>query len=136
MFTRTKSSWLHLWYGVPGTRFQDFHRRVQLSNSGNELATRIARLLMAFVFFAIAACLLIFPLVHVPFFLASAALIAAESPRLARAMDRGEAWTRASWNDMLSRYGVSGASVNVAVMALGLGCIIVTGCVCYGRFLR
>jgi hypothetical protein len=135
-YTQTKRSWLHLWCGRPGTRFQNYYHLVHVDGSTPSLAPRIAKLAMAFVFFVIAACLFIIPLVHVPFFFASAALLASESLRFARVMDKGEAWSRENWNAMLRKFGLSGAAANVAATALGLGCLIVTGCVYYGEHLR
>jgi uncharacterized membrane protein YbaN (DUF454 family) len=136
MFKNLKRNWIRLWDARPGRRFQNYYRRKHRDKRSNDVGLRVARLLMAMIFFAVAVCLFVFPLVYVPFFIMSAAMLASESPRFARILDHGEAWTRENWERTRQRWGLSQRTVNVATWAFGLGCLFLTGCVYYNRFLR
>ena len=133
MITRFRRKWIRLKEARPGRRFQNHYRRVHRGRTGAERTPRIGRLILALVLFAVALCLFVFPLVYVPFLVASAALLASESPRFARILDRGEVWSRDEWTTIQRRLGVSGDVMRMGMLALGL---ILTGCVCYTTFMR
>jgi uncharacterized membrane protein YbaN (DUF454 family) len=136
MFKKFIRNCRRLWDARPGRRFQNYYRRKHREKNSNDVGVRVARLIMAMVFFAMAVCLFVFPLVYVPFFIASAAMLASESPRFARILDHGEAWTRDSLARTRERWGLSARTVNLAKWALGLGCLFLTGCLYYNRFMR
>jgi hypothetical protein len=94
MFTRSKRQMIRLWDSRPGRRFQNYYRRTHRDKTNREVGVRVARLILAVVLFGVAVCLFIFPLIYVPFFVGSAAMLASESPRFARILDRGEEWSR------------------------------------------
>jgi hypothetical protein len=134
MLNRFRRKWLRLWLSKPGKRFQNYYRRTHRRKGCNETAPRIGRLVIAGVCFVAGLCLVLFPLIYVPFFLMSAAMLAAESHRFARMLDDGEAWSRACWAQTQQRFGVR--NVNVAVLALSLGCLVLVGGACYITFIR
>jgi uncharacterized membrane protein YbaN (DUF454 family) len=133
MFARTKRQMIHLWDARPGKRFQNYYRRTHRDKTNREIGVRIARLALAVVLFGVAVCLFIFPLIYVPFFVGSAAMLASESPRFARILDRSEEWSRECWAKVQERYG---KSANVAVWALSFGCVALVARLCYARFAR
>jgi hypothetical protein len=133
MFARTKRQMIRLWDARPGRRFQNYYRRTHRDKTNREIGVRIARLVLAMIFFGVAVCLFIFPLIYVPFFVASAAMLASESPRVARILDRGEQWSRESWARVQERYG---KSAKVAVWTFSAACIALAVRLCYNRFAR
>jgi hypothetical protein len=133
MFTRAKRQMIRLWDARPGRRFQNYYRRTHRDKTNREVGARIARLVLAMVLFAVAVCLFVFPLIYVPFFVGSAAMLASESPRFARILDRGEEWSRERWARAQGRYG---KSANVALWALSFGCVALVARLCYSRFGR
>jgi uncharacterized membrane protein len=136
MLTRFSRTWLRLWHTRPGRRFQNYYRRTHRQKNSDEMVPRVGRLILAVIFFIVAVCLLLFPLIYIPFFVLSAAMVASESSRFARILDHGEEWTRDSWARTRQRYGLSGRTVNIAKWTLGLGCLVLTGCLYYNRFMR
>ncbi len=134
MLKRFKSKWLRLWHSRPGKRFQNYYRRTHRQKNSNEMAPRIGRFVGAALCFVVGLCLVLFPLIYIPFFVLGAAMLASESPRFAKIMDHGEAWSRTHWAQAQERFGVR--KVNVAVLALSLGCLLVAGRACYNTFLR
>jgi hypothetical protein len=134
MLKRFKSKWLRLWHSKPGRRFQNYYRRTHRQKNSNEMAPRIGRFVVAGICFVVGLFLILFPVIYVPFFVLSAAMLASESPRFARILDHGEAWSRAHWAQTQQRFGVH--RVNVAVGALSLGCLLLAGRACYNTFIR
>jgi uncharacterized membrane protein YbaN (DUF454 family) len=134
MLKRFKRKWLRLWHSRPGRRFQNYYRRTHRQKNSDEMAPRIGRLIMALVFFVVAVCLIVFPLIYVPFFILSAAMLASESSRFARVLDQGEEWGRGYWAHTQQRFG--DRTVKVAVWAFGLGFLVLGGRACYNTFLR
>jgi uncharacterized membrane protein YbaN (DUF454 family) len=134
MLKRFKSQWLRLLHTRPGRRFQNYYRRTHRQKNSDEMAPRIGRLVLAIVFLAVGVCLIVFPLIYVPFFLLSAAMFASESPRFARVLDHCETWGRSTWAGIQQRFGVR--NVKVAVWVLSAGCLLMTGRACYNTFLR
>jgi uncharacterized membrane protein YbaN (DUF454 family) len=98
------------------------------------MAPRIGRFVVAVVCFVVGICLVVFPLVYVPFFILSAAMLASESPRFARILDHGETWSRSSWVKTQEKFGVK--NVKIAVWTLSIACLALTGRACYNTFLR
>ena len=98
------------------------------------MAPRIGRIVIAGVCFVAGLCLVLFPIIYIPFFVVSAAMLASESPRFARILDHGEAWSRAHFAQTQQRFGVR--NVTVAVLALSLGCLVLAGGACYLAFIR
>jgi len=134
MFKRFKSKWLRLLHTHPGRRFQNYYRRTHRKKNSDELAPRIGRLVLAIVFLAIGVCLVVFPLIYVPFLLLSAAMFASESSRFARILDHTETSSRGYWAYSQKRFG--GRNVKVAVWTLSVGCLVLTGCAWYNKFMR
>jgi len=134
MLKRFKRKWLRLWHSTPGRRFQNYYRRSHRKKNGDEMAPRIGRFVVAAICLAVGICLIVFPFVYIPFFVLSAAMLASESIRFARILDHGETWSRANWARTQQRFGVR--NVKVAVWALSLTCLALTGCACYNTFLR
>jgi uncharacterized membrane protein YbaN (DUF454 family) len=98
------------------------------------MAPRIGRLIMGLVFFAVGVCLVLFPLIYIPFFVLSAAMLASESQRFARILDHGEASSRGYWAYTQQKFG--NRTVKVAVWALSMGCLVLAGRACYNTFVR
>jgi uncharacterized membrane protein YbaN (DUF454 family) len=132
--TRFKRKWLRLWHTRPGRRFQNYYRQTHRRKNSDEMAPRIGRFVAAVVFFLVGICLVVFPLIYIPFFVLSAAMLASESPRFARILDHGETWSRSRWARTQERFGVR--NVRVAVWALSLACLGLTGRACYNTFMR
>jgi uncharacterized membrane protein YbaN (DUF454 family) len=134
MLTRFKRKWLRLWHSQPGRRFQNYYRRTHRQKNSDEMAPRIGRLVMAVVFFVVGICLVVFPLIYVPFFVLSAAMLASESQRAARILDHGEAWSRGHWASTQQRFG--SRTVKITVWIFGIGCLVLAGRTCYNTFMR
>jgi uncharacterized membrane protein YbaN (DUF454 family) len=134
MLKRFKRKWLRLWHSRPGRRFQNYYRRTHRQKNNDEMAPRIGRFVVGALCLAVGICLIVFPLVYVPFFVLGSAMLASESPRFARILDHGETWSRASWARSQEKFGVR--NVKVAVWALSLACLGLTGHACYTTFVR
>jgi uncharacterized membrane protein YbaN (DUF454 family) len=134
IFTRFKSKWLRLWHTRPGRRFQNYYRRTHRQKNSDEMAPRIGRFVVAVICFVVGICLVVFPLVYVPFFILSAAMLASESQRFARILDHGETWSRDSWAKTQEKFGVR--NVKIAVWTVSIACLALTGRACYHTFLR
>jgi uncharacterized membrane protein YbaN (DUF454 family) len=98
------------------------------------MAPRIGRFVVAVVCFVVGICLVVFPLIYVPFFILSAAMLASESQRFARILDHGETWSRDSWTKTQEKFGVR--KVRIAVWAVSIAGLALTGRACYNTFLR
>ena len=136
MIKRLNRKWHRLRHARPGTRFLNYYRRSRRERNRDEVAPRIARLVLAMALFAVGVSLFFLPLVYIPFFLASAALLAAESLKLAHLLDRSESWVRASCERIRLRCGLSSKSVRVVAVTLGLVCLVFSGFVCFSVVLR
>ena len=94
MFNAVRREWRLFRQSPPGKRFQRRYRRVRerraRAHEGREdESTRILRLAIAFVLLAVGICLILFPLVYIPFLAAGTALFASESLGCARLLDQG-----------------------------------------------
>jgi hypothetical protein len=136
MLRQLSGKWHLLWDSRPGRRFQNYYRRTRREDNHCEAAPRFARIVMAMALLVAGVCLLFFPLVYIPFLLASAALFASESLRLAQLLDRGEAWMRESLGRILGALGVSRGTASVVGVTLGVGSLVLGAFVCYVAFVR
>ena len=136
MFKRLTRKWHRLRDSRPGTRFRNYYRRTRRDKNRDEGAPRITRLLTALALFMVGICLLFFPLIYIPFFVASAALLASESLKFARLLDRGETWIRATGRRFRRKHGLSRRTVSVMKLTVGVGCLFLSGIMCYSAFMR
>jgi hypothetical protein len=90
-----RKGWTELKASQPGERFQDAYRRQQRADKGRSAAVRWLRPIAALLSFAIGVVLAFIPGPAVVFFALSATLLATQSLRVARALDRTEVWLRA-----------------------------------------
>jgi hypothetical protein len=82
----------------------------------------------AFVLLAIGFCVLLFPMIYIPFFLASSALFASESLTVARLLDEIELLGWSAWSWMVEMTGLSPRSAKVIAATLA---VVFTSCLCY-----
>jgi uncharacterized membrane protein YbaN (DUF454 family) len=136
IFQRFKRKWIRLFEAPPGRRFQNYYRRTHRHPESREIGPRIGRLILALVFLVVGICLILFPLIYIPFLAASAAMLAAESRRFARGLDKGEVWARDKWASIQKRLGLSQRTVRITMGALGFGCLFLAGRMWYGTFAR
>ena len=136
MFARLIRKWHRLWHSPPGRRFQNYYRRSRRDKHRNEVAPRIARLVLALVLFVVGLCLVFFPLVYIPFFLAGAAMLASESIKFAQLLDHGEVWVRRTWARTKRKYRLSRRTVHLMAVTFGMGCLVFSGFLCYNAFVR
>jgi hypothetical protein len=134
MFTHSTRNWYRLLHSRPGRRFQNFYRRTHRKRDSDEVGPRVGRLVLGGAFLVVAAFLFFLPLVYVPFLAAGAAMLASESPRLARALDRGETWARDHWVLVERRLG--DRTAKLAVWVFSMGCLVLAGRACYNTFIR
>jgi hypothetical protein len=119
-----------------GKRFQRRYRRVKerraRAHEGREdESTRVLRFAIAFLLLAVGICLILFPLVYIPFLAAGTALFASESLGCARLLDKAESGLRHGWAWFKARTGLPPQSAKVIGAILGLGCLALTGRYCY-----
>jgi uncharacterized membrane protein YbaN (DUF454 family) len=136
MFKRLTRKWHRLRDSRPGTRFRNYYRRTRRDKNRDEGAPRIARLLLSLALFMVGICLLFFPLIYLPFFIASAALLASESLKFARFLDRGESWIRATGRRFRRKHGLSRRTISFMKLTVGVGCLVLSGIMCYNAFVR
>jgi hypothetical protein len=136
MILRIRKKWSRLLRSHPGRRFQNYYRRSRRDKKCDERAPRILRLGVAVLFFWVGLFLLFFPLIYIPFFGASAALAASESLPFARFLDRSELGVRRSWDIFKQRCGLSHGTIHLIALTVSLGCLALTGCMCYNTFVR
>jgi hypothetical protein len=133
---RFKRDCLRLWGAPSGSRFESYYRRVRRQNRHDERAPRAARLAAAFVLSGLGLCLIFLPLVYIPFFVASAALVASESRRIARSLDSAESGVRRAWAGIALRYDFPPGAASLAAAAVTIACLVLTAYVWYRRFLQ
>ena len=135
MFAGFRREWRCLRRGPPGRRFQLRFRRVRERARAHEdredESARILRFAVAFILVGTGLCLLVFPLVYIPFLVAGAAMFASESLACARILDRAESGVRRGWALLNAKTGLSPQSAKVIGAILGLGCLALTGRYCY-----
>jgi uncharacterized membrane protein YbaN (DUF454 family) len=136
MTAHLHKKWSRLRGSRPGRRFQNYYRRSRRESKYDEKAPRIVRLGVAIGLFWIGVFLVVFPLIYVPFFVTSAAIMASESLPFARFLDRSELAFRRSWTGFQQRHGLSHRAVHMIIVTVSLGCLALTGCVCYNTFVR
>jgi amino acid permease len=141
MVTDFKREWTCLRRSPPGKCFERRFRRVQARrrrrHEGHEVeSVRIFRFTLAFILFAVGLCLLVLPLVYLPFLLAGSMLFASESLTCARALDRTEEAARSGWAWFREMTGMTPQSAKVIGLIVGIGCLALTGRCCYLAFLR
>lgn len=100
MLTTLRKECRAVWGTAPGDRFHSRYRRTRRQKGNGEVGPRVFRLVVAVICVAVALAFLLVPLVpSSPFFVASGALLASESPDFARLLDRSElrlrSWMRA-----------------------------------------
>jgi hypothetical protein len=86
-----------------GQRFQIHHQEAQQQSRSKPAWQRVLQWLLIPVFVAIGIVLTFIPGPAILFFLFAAALLAAHSLAVARALDRAELATRAAWSKLRSR---------------------------------
>lgn len=128
--------WTRLRGSRPGRRFQNYYRRTRREHKYDERAPRIVRLAFAIILFWMGLFLVFLPLVYIPFFVTSAAMLASESLPFARFLDRSELGLRASWARFKQKHGLSHVAVHMIVLTVSLGCLVLTGCMYYKTFGR
>lgn len=84
----------------------------------------------------IGLCLLVLPLVYIPFLVGGAVVFASESLASARALDRAEFAARSAWAYVKARTGITPHSARLIGAMVGIGCLALTGRYCYLAFLR
>ncbi len=141
MFAHIRREWRFLQHSPPGKRFQRRYRRVRerraRAHEGREdESTRILRISIAFVLLAVGICLILFPLVYLPFLAAGTALFASESLWCARLLDKTESGVRHGWAWFKAKAGLPPQSAKVIGAILGLGCLVLTGRYCYHAFMH
>jgi len=134
MFRTLRREWRCLVSSPPGKRFERRYRRSRdrrvREHEGQEKgAPRVIRLVAASVLFAIGLCVILFPMVYIPFFLLSGALFASESLWFARLLDQVELDAWEAWRAFRRKSGLSPLSIKVVAVALGIGCLVLTSCV-------
>jgi hypothetical protein len=90
-----REGWSELKASQPGERFQDAYQRQKQADQGRSAAARWLRPILSLLSFAIGVVLAFIPGPAVVFFALSATLLATQSLRVARALDRTEIWLRA-----------------------------------------
>jgi len=90
-----RKGWTELKDSQPGKRFQDAYHRQKQADKGRSAAARWLRPILALLSFAIGVVLAFIPGPAVVFFALTATLLATQSLRVARALDRTEVWLRA-----------------------------------------
>jgi hypothetical protein len=141
MFANIQREWRCLKDSPPGKRFQRRYRRVRerraRAHEGREdEPTRILRFSIAFVLLAVGICLILFPLVYIPFLAAGTALLASDSLTCARLLDKAESGVRLVWAWFKAKAGLPPQSAKVIGAILGLGCLALTGRYCYNAFMH
>jgi hypothetical protein len=136
MLRRLNRKWHLLWGSPPGKRFQNYYRRTRRDKDRSDVAPRIARLVLALLLFVIGVCLIFFPLVYVPFFVASASMLASESIKFAQFLDHGELWVHKTWARTKRKYRLSRRTVHFMAVTLGMGCLVLSGFLCYSALVR
>jgi hypothetical protein len=111
-------------------------RRSRHHQGREDESTRIFRFASAFVLIVIGLCLVVLPLVYIPFLVAGAVLFASESLTCARAFDRTEFASRSAWAWFKARTGITAQSLRVIGVVVVIGCLALTGRYCYLAFLR
>ena len=86
--------WRQLRESEPGRRFAEWHERRRRTRGERGLVARVVPVLVALVLLAIGAVLVFIPGPAVLFFAVGGMVLAGESRRVARALDRGELWVR------------------------------------------
>jgi hypothetical protein len=89
-----RKAWTELRASQPGERFQDAYHRQKRADQGRSAAARWLRPMLALLSFAIGVVLAFIPGPAVVFFALSATLLATQSLRVARILDRTEVWLR------------------------------------------
>lgn len=86
------SSWQLLWRDAPGHRFARRYER--LRGSGRSPALRALRAVFGLALILVGAVFMVLPGPGIVPVVAGLALLAGDSPRVARALDRAELWLR------------------------------------------
>jgi hypothetical protein len=94
---RWQKNWNALKRAQPGTRFEAAYDRQRKHDQGRSKLVRWVRPVLALVSFAVGVVLAFIPGPAVVFFALSAALVATQSLRVARFLDRAEIWLRDRW---------------------------------------
>jgi uncharacterized membrane protein YbaN (DUF454 family) len=136
MITMIRREWRNLSHAPAGKRFQLRYRRtrdrrIREHESPDDAAPKVLRLVAGFVLLAIGLCLTLFPLVYIPFILASGAMFASESLTFAHMLDRLEVFCRRSWTAARRKAGLSPRSAKMIAAVVGIGCLVVMGFACY-----
>jgi hypothetical protein len=135
MLHQLSRKWHRLRDSRAGTRFQNYYRRTRRERNRDERAPRFARMIAAAVLLMTGLLLLVFPLIYVPFFVASAALFASESLKFARFLDRSELRVRTALRRTRHRYRLSHRTVRLMKVTVGVGCLVFSGFVCYSAYM-
>ena len=101
------SEWTILRRGKPGHRFQERYDAARRTRSKRTVAGRVVRLVIAFVALAIGVVLVFIPGPAILFFFVAGSMLAAESRRVARALDWTEVqlrklarWVKLHWDSL------------------------------------
>ncbi len=141
MLSRIEREWRCLRRSPPGKRFQRRYRRVKerraRAHEGREdEASHILHFAVALILLAIGLCLIVFPLIYIPFLAAGTALFASESLVCARILDRTESGVRRAWAWFKAKTGLPPQSAKVIGAMVGLGCLVLTGRYCYNALIH
>jgi hypothetical protein len=101
---RWQAKWKALKADRPGTRFEAAYERQRKQDAGRSKVVLWLRPAFAIVSFAIGVVLAFIPGPAVVFFALSAALVAMQSLRVARLLDRAEVWSRNHWTKLRARW--------------------------------
>jgi hypothetical protein len=132
---RFREHWRELRRGRPGHRFQARYERARREESQCGPGQRIVFFILAFIFIAVGAVLVVIPGPAIPFFFIAGGLLATESRYIARLMDWIEvrarkivAWARQRWRRLPK-------PVRAVLIVLGICCSAGSAYLSY-RFLR
>ena len=121
------SEWRILRRGAPGHRFQDRYEAGHRTRDRRSMVGRVVRMVIAVAFVAIGVVLMFIPGPAILFFLIAGGLLAAESRRVARALDWSEvklrklaSWLKAQWQKLPLAGKIVVAVVLLAIGAAGL----------------
>jgi len=108
-FRRWKKQWNENWRALkaskPGKRFKEAHERQREADKTRSAWARWLRPILGVVAFGVGVVLAFIPGPAVVFFALAAALFAAESMTIAKALDRVELWLRGVWAKLRKHSG-------------------------------
>jgi uncharacterized membrane protein YbaN (DUF454 family) len=102
----------------------------------DEVISRIFRVGLALIAFAVGVGMIFLPLPEIPFFIVSGALLAAESLPFARFLDRQELRVHGAWDRLKRISGLPPLAIRVITLSLAFSTLVLSSGFCYRIFLR